>query len=106
MRCPVHVSREMIPMANAVVVRKRRKGAALNDPKEDTRNIMLLRCPVDNCKRVDYLVVGVTRERPCPKCGEPSDAPFERRTMGDNVCRACKKAYAKSYRARRKALAA
>lgn len=105
MRCPIHVAREMVPMANAVVVRKRRKGNALDDPEEDTWNILLLKCPVENCTRVDYLVVSVKRERPCPKCGELSDSPFERRTMGDNVCRSCKRAYAKQYREKRKARA-
>jgi hypothetical protein len=91
-RCPVHVALDMKPLLVQATLTKKRagRGLALGDPEaEETRTIIAVRCPVESCPRVDYLVVARKAIKSCPTCKGISDAPGHRAAIGNHQCRKC-----------------
>jgi len=98
MICPVHVARVMTIEAQAPLGARRKRAGALDLEGEavDERVIVRLRCPVEKCPQVGFVILVGKRERRCPRCGKKSDANPERQVIGDHRCKSCaRKTYAR-----------
>jgi hypothetical protein len=89
-RCPVHVAQEMEQVAHRRPVSLRRsKGISMNEAEEDDREIIVVRCPIEKCTRVELIFIFSKKERRCPNCGCKSDAPSYRAIISDYRCKSC-----------------
>jgi hypothetical protein len=108
MRCPVHVSQEMVPIAfeseKTLRLRRPGEGLALEELEQRAKNIVLVKCPLSSCWRVDVVVNILERTKKlCPGCGRVSDAPGYRAMIGDHRCVECRNRNLKLWARRRRA---
>lgn len=92
MRCPVHVAQDMKPQAvQSCRIKLSGRGLRLEEVDQElrNRNLVIVRCPVESCPRVDYVVVAKVEVHYCGRCGRESDAPSYRQVIGDHTCTRC-----------------
>jgi hypothetical protein len=94
MRCPVHVVQDMKPVfvQEALYKKSKGRGLTLDEAGEQDarpRSVIIFRCLVENCSRVDYEIAVKEQVRSCPICKKPSDAPSYRAVISDYRCKRC-----------------